>query len=422
MKKKYKASRDLPIIIRELKTQSPTEIAKEILKRFNQKRSPQSISIWMRKNRELADRILAEVVEQQMKDLVVDPSIFHNGAFEKIPSVATWIAEMKDRMTTPDYISRNVSALRRVCIGKFSNWKIDLVADGKWTLKHPDRLDLEDVKNIERLLRDDYGRDTSSVRLAMRNFLESKGIVVGKKISGAKGRGFGKLADLEIPHDTAKEIIAFVTEQNEEAGIVDQFLYETGTRIEATLNARIENIKTITTTNRHKKMVLSNGSKVNFQDLYVPLLNALGQKFNIVIEEDDETFRYITVFDKGRRSIYPEGKRWKKQISNRLWARLKKLIGDRKTGKIFSITHREMSDLNKWAYLEKIPDLAPKLRMPNHAWRHFHFQRTLRKNAYNYGLSAGIGGSTARSLEESYGKPPAVILQQMQTTVEDLFA
>lgn len=50
--------------------------------------------------------------------------------------------------------------------------------------------------------------------------------------------------------------------------------------------------------------------------------------------------------------------------------------------------------------------------MPNHFWRHMFYQHMLRLTDWNYGACAELGGSTVKSLEESYGKPPRVIVKK----------
>jgi len=217
---------------------------------------------------------------------------------------------------------------------------------------------------------EERGMDTASVRIPLRNFLESRGIPVGKKISGAKGEGFGKFADLFVEKSKLFDILTWIEGLNYEAFAVDAFMFKTGTRISATLELLIENIR---------------------------------------IEGD---YVEATVFDKGRRSIHKEGKKWKKYIPQSLWEILQKVIGDRKEGKLFSLPITEMSRLNRAAYTKFIPKLNKKIPMPNHFWRHMFFQHMLRKTDWNYGACAALGGSTVASLEESYGKPPRAIVRK----------
>jgi integrase len=142
-------------------------------------------------------------------------------------------------------------------------------------------------------------------------------------------------------------------------------MFKTATRVTATLNALIENIKIV------------------------------------------QGYPQITVFDKGRRSMYPEGKPSPKFISNELWVELKNLIGNRKEGKIFqNITQQDLSKLNREAFKMFIPEIEKKLTMPNHFWRHMFAQHMLRLTGWKYGIVASLGGWTVQALQESYGKPP----------------
>jgi integrase len=202
--------------------------------------------------------------------------------------------------------------------------------------------------------------------MPLRNFLESKGEKVGQKISGAKSKGFGSLADLYVPMEDLQKALEAVKNVSYEAYIIDLFMFKTGTRIEATLEALIEDFR-----------------------------------------EDENT---VKVVDKGRHST--GRKTWKKYIDEDLKAQLKSLIKDRRTGKIFSLTSDEMCDINKIAYQKTIPEILAKIPMVNHFWRHMFAQHMLRRTDWNYAVVASLGGWTIQALQESYGKPPEAIVAQ----------
>lgn len=367
--KKYKPSRDLPRFALEHKTTSPTKLAEIVLKERNTEIKPQAVTMWFTRHPQVLTELEAKIVASQIDNKVVDPTIFNNGTFEKLETVKTWIEEMNDRDLRKDQIDDNVRALKRVCLGRFSNFKIDLVEEGLWCYKHPDRLTLDEGREIVRLMKA-KDHDTVSIRLPLRNFLDSKGIHVGKKISGAKGKGFGKLARLFVRKAILNEMLQWVKAVNFEAYCIDLFMYKTGTRLTATLEARIENIR------------------------------------------EEGNYREIKVYDKGRKSKYPEGKPWDKHIPSDLWEALKPLIGDRKAGLIFNMSDRKLSKLNRAGLDKFVPELSKKIRKQNHFWRHMFFQHMLRATDWNYGASAELGGSTVKSLEESYGKPPRAVVKQ----------
>jgi hypothetical protein len=89
-----------------------------------------------------------------------------------------------------------------------------------------------------------------------------------------------------------------------------------------------------------------------------------------------------------------------------------KLIRNRKSGKIFNISIVELSNLNREALKRFVPELEPKIEMPNHFWRHMFFQHMLRVTDWNYAVCAEWGGSTVASLQESYSRPPEAVVRE----------
>ncbi|MEM2613634.1 MAG: tyrosine-type recombinase/integrase [Nitrososphaerota archaeon] len=366
----YKPSRDLPLAVRTLKTFSPTKIREWILNRFNEDVTPESITMWFKRHPDIKEQLEKELTEEAKNKVIVDQAIFEK--FEEIESVRAWVEEMKDRMCSEKYIRSSVITLKQICMGRFPKLGIDLVQEGLWTYKHPDRLTLDDVRELIRILRD-RNIETHRVRIVARNFLLSKGIIVGKKISGAKSKGFGKFSRLYVEIDILQKMLEWIKERDFEVYVIDRFMFNTGTRITATLNARIEDLKVF------------------------------------------ETHAEITVFDKARRSMYPNGKPWIKYIPLSLYDEMKKIIGDRKVGKIFTKKEGEVAKLNKEAIQLFAPEVWKEYGdrvMPNHFWRHMFAQHMLRATNWNYTLVAELGGWTPQALYESYGKPPMAIVAE----------
>jgi hypothetical protein len=218
---------------------------------------------------------------------------------------------MKARDLSHHYIGQQLGVLRQACQGSFPNCNIDLVHEGKWCLKHPDRLVLQDAMGIIALLKD-KGEDTYAMKRALKDFLTSKGIVIGKKIAVGKPKSYGKLAKLFVDRTILDDVLEWVKSQNFEAYVADDFMFKTGTRLTATLNALVDNI--------------------NFEQ------------------------HTIRVYDKARRSLYPEGKEWEKQVSQKLWQNIMTLLGDRRAGKIFqSIKNHDLEIKSKDEKLLKQP-------------------------------------------------------------------
>ena len=373
----YKASRDLPQFALECKTLSPSKLAEIVLNRRNEEIRPESVTMWFKRHPDVHDALHKELVEglPNVKQQV-DASIFQNGQFQDLETVKNWINEMKDRDLAKKVINSNVGRLKRVCMGVFPKWKVDLVSEGLWCLKHPDRLTLDEARDLLRVMKE-KGFDTHSLRIPLRDFLTSKGFVVGKKIAGLKPRGFGKYADLKVKEEILEKMLNELKGINNEAYLVDEVMYRTATRITATL-------------------------KILKSDI-----------------EKKETHAEIRVFDKCRRSmlkseeeIKRQGKKWLKFISSSFYEELMDFAGER--GKLFKISDDEMSELNLMLIKKYCPEVVKKYPrvMPNHFWRHMFAQIMLEKTHWNYAVVAFLGGWDVKSLQESYGKPPEEKLRE----------
>ena len=368
-KMKYKASRDLPDFSRQHKTLSPSKLAEIVLNKRNEKITPEAITMWFKRHPKIHEQLRKENIEKlpTEKEQIDDDSIFQKGNFEELHTVKEWILEMNARELSPDTISSKIITLRQLCQGRFPLLKIDLVAEGKMSLKHPDRLSLQDALEIIMMLKM-KGVNATYFKHVLKDFLLSKGVVVGKKIVVGRSKNYGKLAKLFVERPILNQMLSWTRSVNLEAYVIDDFMFKTGTRLTATLKALIEN--------------------TNFQQ------------------------HTIRVYDKARHSLYPEGKEWEKYIPLKLWKNLKKLIGKRKSGKIFNISEDTLSKINREALKRFVPELEPKIRMPNHFWRHMFFQHMLRITDWNYGVVAELGGSTVANLQENYGKPPQEIVRR----------
>lgn len=363
---KYKPSRDIPKFVEKYKTFSPTELRKIVLNERNEKVTPESITNWFRRHSAIEAQLKAQVQSVELPQEEVSATIFENGTFEELPSVKNWTQEQTDRVISPNVINGRVSVLKEICKGQFPKIKFDAMQDEqlKWCYKHPDRLELDEVRNLIRRM-NEKGFETHGIRLTSRNFLLSKGVTVGKKISGAKSKGFGKYANLYVPMDKLIALLNKVKSVNPEAYVIDLFMFKTGTRIEATLALDPE--------------------KIRWEE------------------------RYIDLVDKGRWSM--GRKPAKKYIDSELETELKQFIGDRK-GHVFTLTERGISEINRQAMKEVIPEIEPKIDMPNHFWRHMFAQHMLRLTKWNYAAVAKMGSWTIQALQESYGAPPDEVVKQ----------
>jgi integrase len=374
---KYKPERDLVEFAREAKTLSPSKLAEIVLNRRNKEISPESITMWFNRHPQVHDDLSKELVQGlPTEKQAVDDSIFQNGNFQEIPSVKNWIVEMNARELDPKTIEGQLINLKSSCLGKFRQRqsdvpKIDFVVEGKWAMKHPDRISLNDALELITLLKE-RNIDTHQYKRALKDFLISKGVVVGKKIAVGKSKGYGKYAKLNIEKPKILLMLKELLATNFEAFTADLFMLKTGTRVNATLNALIEDI------------------------------------------QDKLTHGTIMIFDKGRRSKYSKGHPWEKQLDAQLYDAIKKLIGERKNGKIFTITETPLAEINRaiiTKYAPEVPERYPDF-MPNHIWRHLFAQLLLPQENWNYAKVAALGGWTPQALEESYGKPPDELVRE----------
>jgi hypothetical protein len=365
---KYDPKRDLPDFAREIKSLSPSKLAEVVLNRRNKKVTHESITMWFKRHPEIEEQLRKELVQGlPTEKQEVDASAFQNGSFQEIPSVKNWLLEMNARELSKDTISSKIITLRQLCQGRFPMLKIDLVAEGKMSLKHPDRYHLQDALEIITILKA-KDVDTTYFKHVLKDFLLSKGEVIGKKIVVGRSRSYGRYAKLFVEMPRLVQILTWIRSQNYEAYVADLFMFKTATRISATLESLIENISGKT----------------------------------------------ITVYDKGRHSIYPKGHPWDKNLDSQLLPELENIIGGRRNGKIFSLSEEDMRDINREAITKFAPEVLgqyPDL-MVNHFWRHMFAQHMLRATNWNYAKVAAMGGWTPQALEECYGKPPSEIVKE----------
>lgn len=361
---KYKPSRDIPKYIKELKTFSPSILRAKILEERNKAITPESITMWLSRNPKVLKSLKDEIIGQEIDNEEVNESIFHNGTFEQLKSVAKWNLDMRRRKIANR--KTYLSGFKNLCRGYFPKWNVKIP---DWNFKHPDRFTQETMLEIVDHL-DLEGKDSSYYRLMARNFLMSCNKPYND-ISGEKSTGFGKHADLYVDKEILGGILRYIKNKSYLAYVVDLFMFKTATRITATLKAKIEDMGEV------------------------------------------EGINQVIVYDKGRRSKNPQGKKWTKFIPNDLYEHLKIVIGDRRKGPIFEgISKVEMSQLNREALKFFVPEVEKDVRMINHFWRHMFAQHMLRATNWKYGVVANLGGWTVKALEESYGKPPLATVRE----------
>jgi hypothetical protein len=328
--------------------------------------------MWFNSNRAIYEQLKKEIIENlPTEKQTIDLAIFNNGVFTELPSVKKWIQVLHGRELTSEYIKSKIENLRNICRGTLHGH--DFVAEGKMSLKHPDRLLYADLLEVNAILKD-LDIDTCAYKRDLKDFLENvREIPIGKKITVGTPKGKGKYAKLRVELSKLQVILNEVRELDFEAYGADLFMFKTATRVTATLKALIENITIV------------------------------------------ESEAVIRVYDKGRVSKYPMGHPWDKRIDRELLAVLTQIIGERKAGKIFAnITDNDLAKINKQVIMKYAPELFQRYPdlSPNHFWRHMFAQIMLDQTEWNYAIVSALGGWTPQALEESYGKPPTSIVKQ----------
>lgn len=370
---KYNPNRDLPQFAREFKTLSPSKLADIVLNKRNKSIGADAITHWFKRHPEVYDELSKELVQGlPSAQEEVAASIFQNGQFEKVFSVAAWLTDMRSLTTLSDgYINQRLGLLKQVCLGQLQKRGFDFVKEGRWCLKHPDRLNFEDAKTFLALIREKK-QDPNPFAGTLKAFLLSKGITEATKIKVGKPSGFGKYKRLFVKKETLNEMLEHIKEKDIQAYVIDRIMYEKAIRINALLNLQVQNCKEV-------------GDRI-----------------------------VITVFEKGRRSKYPKGKEIDRVLKPETSAWLKNIIGDRKSGKVFTHDDAFMAVINMEAiklYCSEIIEQYGHVN-PSHFWRHMFGQHMLMKTNWNKPLVAELGNWTEQALTESYGAPPEWLVKE----------
>ena len=233
---KYKASRDLPQFVRDYKTLSPSKLAEMVLNHRNKEITSESVTMWFKRHPEARSQLEREVLQGlPTKKQVVDESIFERGIFEELPSVKKWIQDLTLRNAKEATIRGWVNQLKRVCQGEVQ----DGVLIRDWSLRHPDRLTLQDAKDFLFEVKKKNLR-MREWALMLRNFLTSgrEIIVLSTDISGRLEEDAGQYADLYASKKKIYEIFDYLNDRNHMAYLISKFSYKTASRLTASLEAR----------------------------------------------------------------------------------------------------------------------------------------------------------------------------------------
>ena len=353
VKLKYRASRDIPKFVKEYHTFSPSELARIILEKRNKEVTPESITMWFKRNPKVLQKLQSEIIAKELPELEVSETIFNNGTFEELPSVKKWIQTLQDRHVKDRSIKSRIGTLKRICKGHG-------LTQEEWSMKHPDRLTEDDFKEYNRKIRA-KGMNDQPYRNVERNFLlYSKQTV--PTISGHIT--LGKYSDLHVPREQLNQIFNEIKAQDYLAYSASKFSFKTGARENAVLKAETK--------------------KLNIEEK------------TIVLHEKR----------KARQDIRKEVK----YIDQELMEDLKPLIAKDTKYLFEGLTKDRWCEVCREAYDKIIPEINKRIPMPVHFWRHMFAQHMLRATDWNYSVVAGLGGWTEEALKRSYGQPPQAVI------------
>jgi len=349
---KYQPERDLELAAAELKTVSPSALAKWVLNKRNKQISPEAIIMYLKRNPDVAAK-LAEVVNNLSPSNAqpVNQALFENGNFKEAQSIKEWILYMKTRRRKgkplkEEYIVQQIAGVKAMC---------------KAYNKHPDRVTFRDAQEIF-TAEEEKGKDTYYFRRVFKDFLRSKGAEGWEKIGVGKPRGFGTYKDMKIPKETAQKMINWLDTQNSEVGVATDLMLHTALRLNAVMTADVSNYFT------------ENG------------------------------WRRLKVLEKFRE--------WKTfKVVPEVASKIDKIIAGRQSGRIFfaSMKIETAKDLMATLNNKAIDLFCPELRLkyhhihPNHFWRHVAIQLLLDLSGRNSEAVAAVVQCTKQSLDESYG-------------------
>lgn len=256
--------------VRTYATDSPSVLAEKL--------EVSEVTIWKYRKQisdEEIQQILGEVAEENLK-----PSEIVFEAFIQLPAIREFDQSLTRKQISQSFQREVLRGIYRVCC---------------LTKKRPEKLTLD---HVAKLLdgRRRKGEPINWLIIASREFFARRG--VSESLMTEKGisitQVLGKFAGVKLTSPQRQKFIqtlAQITHNDPKWIALPYFMFYTGTRIEASLNALIENI--------------------------------------------DSSWETITVYDKAKRKLHPEGKKWKKWIPEELKQKLKKAIGNRPNGKIF---------------------------------------------------------------------------------------
>ena len=369
-------SQALPELVRKYRTVSPTELKQAILRDYNKDISDSAVRMFIVRNPEVFKPLEKEMIGEDSKQIEVNEAIFQNGTFNSLNSIKKWNIE-KTGLVSGEYQKGNVDAIKRICKGVFylkdpATKKLTECHVPNWTLKHPDRLTLEQAQEFVATVHKAKS-GTKQYRIAVRDFFLSREHITLKttEMSGLMPK-IGKWKHVYVERADIDKILAYVKERNYTAFVADLTMFKLATRSTATLTEFL-----------HKKLRLEEG------------------------------YHLIEVTDKG---FHRTGRQtFDKVIPDDLLKELENCWNMHGENAFDGLDEQVLRDLNKEAYRQFLTGESLELGLaePNHFWRHQFGQHMLRATNWNYSVVAYLGSwKDEKMLKEVYGAPTSALLRE----------
>jgi integrase len=346
--------------VAKYQTTSPYELAKLLEQREGIEVSHMTIYRLLKQiPPEQINATLQQLAEEQLKPYEMEREVFVN-----LPEVQEFIKTLKAQKLAKRYLEAQVRSLWHFCVKFNIRPKALTIEKLPWVRDRIQEIEEGKVKII---------KPTCIIKGLRLWYLYYVGISKEKlnKYIGSISPIVGMYAREKIPMDKREAFIEELKKYCMENGIMDKYpiylslvywLFYTGTRITASLDVNIQDIKEL------------------------------------------EGYSVCKVVDKGRHKLGRE--KWDKIIIHN--EDLEKAIkynlesrGNPKEGKLFPLSYNDVRTTFRTIFQR----LGLKYKQPNHIWRHTAAQELLDATGWNYDLVASIlGWKDTRTLKACYGE------------------
>jgi integrase len=349
---------DVLKFVAKYQTTSPYELSKHLAEKEGIEVSHMTLYRLLKQiPLEQINSVFQQLAEEQLKPYEMQKDVFMN-----LPEMQEYIKTLKAQKLAPKYLQNRLCALWHFCVKFNIRPKALTIERLSWVRDRIQEIEEGKVKILT------PKRIIGGIRLW---YLYSVGISKEKlnKYIGSISPIVGIYAREKIPIDKREAFIEELKRYCMEKGIIDKYpiylslvywLFYTGTRIKASLNVNIQDIKEL------------------------------------------EGYSVVRVVDKGRHKLGRE--KWDKIIIHELEKAIKYNLesrGNPKEGKLFPLNYEDVRITFKTIFQR----LGLKYKQPNHIWRHTAAQELLDATGWNYDLVASIlGWKDTRTLKACYGE------------------